>query len=65
VLYALIGAIGALVGALTTSLALPQHSALTTFGVVSVLVALVASSLFLGIARVTTMRYDARPTSHR
>lgn len=65
VLYALIGVIGALVGALTTSFALPAHISLTRFDVISALVALTASSLFLGIARVATMRYDAHQPSLR
>ncbi len=62
-LNALIGAIGALVGAFTMSLLLPQHIPLTTLSWASVAAALVASTLFLGIARLTTRRHNNRPNS--
>jgi uncharacterized membrane protein YeaQ/YmgE (transglycosylase-associated protein family) len=61
-LNAIIGAIGALVGTLTLSLVLPQQISLSMLSLYNSLVALVAAILFLGVARLATMRHDAHTT---
>lgn len=54
ILNAIIGGIGALVGALTLSLILPQQAPLGMFSLYSLLGALIVAVCFTSIARVAT-----------
>lgn len=61
-LNAIIGCIGALVGALALSLALPRHTSLGAFNLTSAGVALLTATIFLIIARLTVLHDGGRPS---